>query len=50
MHNLNNNKCIHYRRRCKIHAPCCIQIFTCCHCHNEYTVASSFTFYILLCI
>ncbi|KAJ0520382.1 putative transcription factor C2H2 family [Helianthus annuus] len=31
--------CIHYRRRCKIRAPCCNQIFTCRHCHNEYTNA-----------
>ncbi|XP_050942933.1 E3 ubiquitin-protein ligase MIEL1 [Cucumis melo] len=27
--------CEHYRRRCKIRAPCCDQIFTCRHCHNE---------------
>ncbi|KAM0026624.1 putative Zinc finger, CHY-type [Helianthus debilis subsp. tardiflorus] len=42
--------CNHYRRHCKIRAPCCNQIFTCRHSHNEYTVASSFSFYILLCI
>ncbi|XP_074591275.1 E3 ubiquitin-protein ligase MIEL1-like [Curcuma longa] len=27
--------CIHYRRRCKIRAPCCNEIFNCRHCHNE---------------
>ncbi|KAK9282128.1 hypothetical protein L1049_005040 [Liquidambar formosana] len=27
--------CEHYRRRCKIRAPCCNQIFPCRHCHNE---------------
>ncbi|KAG6435165.1 hypothetical protein SASPL_100034 [Salvia splendens] len=30
--------CDHYRRRCKLKAPCCDQIFTCRHCHNEATV------------
>uniref|UniRef100_A0A2N9EC59 CHY-type domain-containing protein n=1 Tax=Fagus sylvatica TaxID=28930 RepID=A0A2N9EC59_FAGSY len=29
--------CDHYRRRCKIRAPCCNQIFPCRHCHNEAT-------------
>ncbi|XP_011079733.1 E3 ubiquitin-protein ligase MIEL1 [Sesamum indicum] len=33
--------CEHYRRRCKIRAPCCNQIFTCRHCHNEATSALS---------
>ncbi|XP_054789741.1 E3 ubiquitin-protein ligase MIEL1 isoform X2 [Prosopis cineraria] len=27
--------CEHYKRRCKIRAPCCDQIFPCRHCHNE---------------
>lgn len=27
--------CKHYRRRCKIRAPCCNQVFGCRHCHNE---------------
>ncbi|XP_042516817.1 E3 ubiquitin-protein ligase MIEL1-like isoform X1 [Macadamia integrifolia] len=27
--------CKHYRRRCKIRAPCCNEIFHCRHCHNE---------------
>lgn len=27
--------CSHYRRRCKIIAPCCGEIFDCRHCHNE---------------
>ncbi|KAL4558839.1 hypothetical protein LXL04_037042 [Taraxacum kok-saghyz] len=31
--------CNHYRRRCKIRAPCCNQIFFCRHCHNEATSA-----------
>ncbi|KAK6930115.1 Zinc finger, RING-type [Dillenia turbinata] len=29
--------CQHYRRRCKIRAPCCNEIFSCRHCHNEFT-------------
>ncbi|KAL8530835.1 hypothetical protein ACS0TY_007754 [Phlomoides rotata] len=33
--------CEHYRRRCKIRAPCCDKIFTCRHCHNEATSALS---------
>uniref|UniRef100_A0A1D1Y8T3 RING finger and CHY zinc finger domain-containing protein 1 n=1 Tax=Anthurium amnicola TaxID=1678845 RepID=A0A1D1Y8T3_9ARAE len=27
--------CKHYRRRCKIRAPCCNEVFVCRHCHNE---------------
>ena len=27
--------CSHYRRRCRIRAPCCGEIFDCRHCHNE---------------
>lgn len=27
--------CPHYRRRCRIRAPCCNEIFDCRHCHNE---------------
>ncbi|KAL3617137.1 hypothetical protein CASFOL_039531 [Castilleja foliolosa] len=27
--------CIHYRRRCKIRAPCCNEVYDCRHCHNE---------------
>ncbi|KAJ6723483.1 ZINC FINGER (C3HC4-TYPE RING FINGER) FAMILY PROTEIN [Salix koriyanagi] len=33
--------CEHYRRRCKIRAPCCNQIFSCRHCHNEATSSLS---------
>ncbi|OIT30965.1 PREDICTED: E3 ubiquitin-protein ligase MIEL1-like [Nicotiana attenuata] len=29
--------CKHYRRRCKIRAPCCNEVFDCRHCHNEAT-------------
>ncbi|KAG0468495.1 hypothetical protein HPP92_017823 [Vanilla planifolia] len=29
--------CDHYRRRCKVRAPCCNEIFHCRHCHNEST-------------
>ncbi|XP_022973794.1 E3 ubiquitin-protein ligase MIEL1-like [Cucurbita maxima] len=29
--------CKHYRRRCKIRAPCCNEIYPCRHCHNEAT-------------
>ncbi|KAG5562659.1 hypothetical protein RHGRI_005398 [Rhododendron griersonianum] len=28
-------QCPHYRRRCRIRAPCCNEIFDCRHCHNE---------------
>ncbi|KAL5808163.1 hypothetical protein ACOSQ3_028854 [Xanthoceras sorbifolium] len=28
-------RCKHYRRRCKIRASCCNEIFDCRHCHNE---------------
>nr|ACF86540.1 unknown [Zea mays] len=27
--------CVHYRRGCKIRAPCCGEVFGCRHCHNE---------------
>nr|GMD13034.1 E3 ubiquitin-protein ligase MIEL1-like [Ipomoea batatas] len=27
--------CEHYRRRCKVRAPCCNEVFSCRHCHNE---------------
>lgn len=27
--------CSHYRRRCRIRAPCCREVFDCRHCHNE---------------
>uniref|UniRef100_A0A7N0VC31 Uncharacterized protein n=1 Tax=Kalanchoe fedtschenkoi TaxID=63787 RepID=A0A7N0VC31_KALFE len=27
--------CAHYRRRCRIRAPCCDDLFDCRHCHNE---------------
>ncbi|KAH9615766.1 hypothetical protein KSS87_008703 [Heliosperma pusillum] len=30
-----NHGCKHYRRRCKIRAPCCNDIYDCRHCHNE---------------
>ena len=39
-------RCEHYKRRCKIRAPCCNQIFPCRHCHNEVTVS----FYTFLCM
>ncbi|KAL6648159.1 hypothetical protein ACP70R_012383 [Stipagrostis hirtigluma subsp. patula] len=29
--------CKHYRRRCRIRAPCCDGVFGCRHCHNEST-------------
>ncbi|KAF9598373.1 hypothetical protein IFM89_027275 [Coptis chinensis] len=28
-------RCAHYKRKCKIRAPCCDEIFDCRHCHNE---------------
>ncbi|XP_039124233.1 probable E3 ubiquitin-protein ligase RZFP34 [Dioscorea cayenensis subsp. rotundata] len=43
--NFNSNKlleravmqfgCQHYRRRCRIQAPCCNEVFDCRDCHNE---------------
>ncbi|KAI3474610.1 hypothetical protein Pfo_029779 [Paulownia fortunei] len=33
--------CSHYRRRCKIIAPCCNEIFDCRHCHNDAKVICS---------
>jgi hypothetical protein len=30
-----DRRCKHYRRRCRIRAPCCNDVF---HCHNEATV------------
>ncbi|XP_019056370.1 PREDICTED: E3 ubiquitin-protein ligase MIEL1 isoform X2 [Tarenaya hassleriana] len=32
---LMEHGCPHYRRRCRIRAPCCNEIFGCRHCHNE---------------
>ncbi|KAK7396848.1 hypothetical protein VNO78_18009 [Psophocarpus tetragonolobus] len=37
--------CEHYKRRCKIRAPCCNQIFPCRHCHNNTVVFSSLLLY-----
>ncbi|CAN1283891.1 E3 ubiquitin-protein ligase MIEL1, partial [Linum perenne] len=34
--------CEHYRRRCKIRAPCCNEIFSCRHCHNEARLSYPF--------
>uniref|UniRef100_A0A0E0BTN9 CHY-type domain-containing protein n=1 Tax=Oryza glumipatula TaxID=40148 RepID=A0A0E0BTN9_9ORYZ len=31
--------CEHYRRRCKIVAPCCGEVFACRHCHNDATAS-----------
>ncbi|XP_038680803.1 E3 ubiquitin-protein ligase MIEL1 [Tripterygium wilfordii] len=33
--------CDHYKRRCKIRAPCCNQVFSCRLCHNEATSSLS---------
>lgn len=32
-------RCSHYRRRCRIRAPCCNEVFDCRHCHNEAKVS-----------
>lgn len=32
------SRCAHYKRRCKIRAPCCGEVFGCRHCHNEAKV------------
>ena len=37
-------RCNHYRRRCRIRAPCCNEIYSCRHCHNEAAVFLSFSF------
>jgi RING finger/CHY zinc finger protein 1 len=31
---LMDTGCEHYRRRCKLVAPCCGDVFWCRHCHN----------------
>uniref|UniRef100_A0A0D9VTZ4 RING-type domain-containing protein n=1 Tax=Leersia perrieri TaxID=77586 RepID=A0A0D9VTZ4_9ORYZ len=36
--------CKHYRRRCRIRAPCCNDVFHCRHCHNESTVRAFVAF------
>lgn len=45
---LSVNRCEHYKRRCKIRAPCCDQIFSCRHCHNEATVSLSLSIFIIV--
>ncbi|CAI0444520.1 unnamed protein product [Linum tenue] len=32
---LMEHGCSHYRRRCSVRAPCCNEVFSCRHCHNE---------------
>ncbi|CAK9263233.1 unnamed protein product [Sphagnum jensenii] len=32
---VKNYGCSHYRRRCRIVAPCCNEVFDCRHCHND---------------
>lgn len=27
--------CNHYKRKCKLFAPCCDKLFTCIRCHDE---------------
>lgn len=44
----SNFGCTHYRRRCKIRAPCCDEIFDCRHCHNEIMVHSSWFWNLLI--
>ncbi|KAF5744781.1 zinc finger family protein [Tripterygium wilfordii] len=34
-HGSPNHGCSHYKRGCKIRAPCCNEIFDCRHCHND---------------
>ncbi|GAU41247.1 hypothetical protein TSUD_97830 [Trifolium subterraneum] len=38
---IENFGCTHYRRRCKIVAPCCNEVYGCRHCHNEAKVICS---------
>jgi hypothetical protein len=35
---VKNYGCSHYRRRCRILAPCCNEVFDCRHCHNDIKV------------
>ena len=35
-----HGRCQHYRRRCRIRAPCCGEVFDCRHCHNEAMVST----------
>ncbi|KAL6536284.1 hypothetical protein OROGR_012856 [Orobanche gracilis] len=30
-----NYGCSHYHRRCRVRSPCCNEIFSCRHCHND---------------
>lgn len=32
---MGEHGCKHYRRRCRMVAPCCGEVFWCRHCHNE---------------
>lgn len=38
--------CQHYRRRCRIRAPCCNEIFDCRHCHNEAKVSKCLIYFL----
>jgi len=38
-------RCQHYRRRCRIRAPCCNEIFDCRHCHNDAKVSKCLTYF-----
>ena len=37
---LMQHGCKHYRRRCRMVAPCCGEVFWCRHCHNEVKTAN----------
>lgn len=37
---LGEHGCKHYRRRARLVAPCCGEVFWCRHCHNEAKAAN----------
>lgn len=41
-------RCQHYRRRCFLRAPCCNEIYSCRHCHNEATVIYSYPLFLFI--
>ncbi len=42
-------RCSHYRRRCRIRAPCCDEVFDCRHCHNDVKVCFQFDIFRFIC-
>jgi len=42
-------RCSHYRRRCRIRAPCCDEVFDCRHCHNDVKVCFECNIFRFIC-